>query len=177
MIFFTSDTHYFHTNVIKYSSRPFNNINEMNAALISNWNNVVNKSDIVYHLGDVAFTKDANSIIDIFKQLNGKKYLIYGNHDKFLRKQRDLLYNLFDNAYDILDIMHEGQSIVMSHYPMVEWNRGHYGSWMLHGHCHGTLPVTKFKRLDVGVDCFNYTPVSFEQVKIIMSTRDVYAHR
>jgi len=78
--FFTSDTHFYHENIIKYCSRPFSSVDEMNKAMIDNWNNVVGKNDIVWHLGDFCFGKKDN-IMEIFPKLNGKINLVMGNHD------------------------------------------------------------------------------------------------
>ncbi|MDY3801066.1 MAG: metallophosphoesterase [Bacilli bacterium] len=79
-IFVTADTHFNHENIIKYCNRPFKDVNEMNEVIINNWNSVVSKDDIIYHIGDYGFgTKD--ELKEIFDKLNGKKYLIMGNHD------------------------------------------------------------------------------------------------
>lgn len=79
-VFFTSDTHFKHANIIKFCERPFGSIEEMNEALIANWNRVVGKDDFVFHLGDFCFggSEAWNSILD---RLNGKIYLVLGNHD------------------------------------------------------------------------------------------------
>ena len=74
-----ADTHFSHTNIIRYCNRPFNNVEEMNETLIKRWNSVVGKDDVVYHLGDVAFK--TGEIKDITDKLNGRKVLIMGNHD------------------------------------------------------------------------------------------------
>ena len=80
--FIISDTHFNHTNIIKYCNRPFKDVKEMNKAMIKNWNSVVSKRDVVIHLGDVALgnKEEARKII---KQLNGRKILIKGNHDNW----------------------------------------------------------------------------------------------
>lgn len=79
-VFFTSDTHFNHANIIDFCKRPFGSVEEMNEALIANWNRVVSKDDIIFHLGDFCFggSEVWNSILD---RLNGKIYLILGNHD------------------------------------------------------------------------------------------------
>lgn len=79
-VFFTSDTHFYHTNIIDFCRRPFMNIEAMNETLIANWNKVVGTNDIVFHLGDFCLGDSAkwNGILD---RLNGKIYLILGNHD------------------------------------------------------------------------------------------------
>lgn len=80
-IFVTSDTHFNHKNIIKYCNRPYKDVEEMNEAIINNWNNLITNDDVIYHLGDFGFgTKE--ELKQIFNRLNGQKYLIMGNHDK-----------------------------------------------------------------------------------------------
>lgn len=71
MIWFTADTHFGHKNILEYSARPFSTVEEMDEALISNWNNKVASDDEIYHLGDVALCSPSklNKILD---RLNGK---------------------------------------------------------------------------------------------------------
>ena len=82
-VYFSSDNHYFHANIIKYCSRPFRDVGEMNAAMVDNWNSVVSDEDVVFHLGDVS--AGLRDRVDDFKaligSLRGKKVLIRGNHD------------------------------------------------------------------------------------------------
>lgn len=168
-IFFTSDTHFGHANIIKYSERPFRDTQEMDEAMISNWNSVVSQKDEVWHLGDFAFATD-DRVVSIIKRLNGTINFIKGNHDKTTWRKR----NLFNSAQDYKEIEFDGQKIVMCHYPLLSWNKGHRGSWMLHGHCHGSINYLNVdtKRIDVGVDNFDYTPVSFQEVKVLMDTKN-----
>jgi len=166
---FTSDPHFFHGNVIKYCNRPFASAEEMNEKLIENWNKVVGEKDVVYLLGDLGITS-TNNILKVLRRLKGSEiHLIRGNHDKKLSRETKTFFN---SCSDYKEIEVEGQHIVLSHYPFVTWNRSHYGTYMLHGHCHGTLPkdMNSF-RVDVGVDCWDYTPISFAQIKAEMSTR------
>lgn len=154
-IYFTSDTHFGHTNIIKYCNRPFASVHEMNVALIQNWNSVVGKYDVVYHLGDFAFRpkSDAESFLS---RLNGEIHLIKGNHD---RKIPDGFANV--SLYE--EINYRGIYIVLCHYAMRVWNKSHRGSIMLYGHSHGSLPGTP-QSLDVGVDCWNYKPVGLDEI-------------
>lgn len=78
-VFFTSDSHFCHESIIHMTNRPFTNAEEMNNALIKNWNNVVGKNDIVFHLGDFCFGTPSKWK-SILEQLNGNIYLIVGNH-------------------------------------------------------------------------------------------------
>jgi len=176
-LFFTSDTHYSHENIIKYSNRPFANADEMNEAMIANWNKTVSKSDIVWHLGDVAFEKDRNKLIGILERLNGEKHLIWGNHERALKSVPWSRYFHTANDMRVLNVppdQNDGkaQRIVLCHYAMRVWDQSHYGTWQLYGHSHGTLPDDpNLLACDVGVDCWDYTPVSMAQLNDLMSKK------
>ena len=81
MIYFISDTHFYHSNIIKYCDRPFKDTNEMNETIINNWNSIVKNNDTIYHLGDFCLSTN-DEIKSIFNKLNGNKILIRGNHDR-----------------------------------------------------------------------------------------------
>lgn len=174
MIYFTSDTHYYHRNIIKYSKRPYADLTEMNNALVDNWNSVVRPEDTVYHLGDVSFG-DEGQTHNVFSRLNGIVNLCYGNHDQVIKKSK-LLQGRFNQIREYYELKFERQDgeegrIVMCHFPMVVWNKSHRGSWMLHGHCHGTLKYPmKAKIMDVGVDPCKYFPISLVDVEKHMAT-------
>lgn len=174
--FFTSDQHYGHKNICRFANRPFASVEEMNEALIQNHNAVVNYDDSVWFLGDFAFANPAETK-RILRRLNGNKNLILGNHDKnFRRHERDFVgKGLLNGIYDYREITIEKQHIVLFHYGMRVWNRGHHGSWLLYGHSHGALPP-QGKSVDVGVDDKNisdeYRPYSFEEVKRFMQSRE-----
>lgn len=177
--YFWSDPHFYHTNSIKYCDRPFENADEMNHALIQNHNELVDDRSESYCLGDFGFAR-YGLLLEIVKQLNGKKYLILGNHDKPIRKNRAAFEHYFEFIGDYLEITqqdhtleHGKQKIIMFHYPMVTWNKAHYGSILCCGHSHGSLNHwhEQTTSLDVGVDNNNYYPFSYEQIKEIMSKK------
>ncbi len=181
-IYFTSDTHFGHANIIKYSNRPFSNVSEMNETIIENWNKTINKNDIVYHLGDFGFMRD-HELDSILKRLNGQKFLIFGNHDKTLRKMGFVLRHfIWSKDYFELNtqIKNESKKIVLAHYPFFTWNKSHHGSWNLHGHCHGSInEMNKFsRRIDVGVDCpySKFTPISLKRIEEMMNEKDLNSH-
>ncbi len=160
---FTADTHFGHKNVIKHANRPFTSIEEMDEALIANWNSLVKPGDQIYHLGDFAFLPVAQ-IHQILKRLNGELHLILGNHD-----EPKVFAGFANSIKDTKTIKVGDQKIFLSHYAHRVWNCSHYGAWNLHGHSHGTLPrLPGYKQLDVGVDCFYFKPVHFEEIKVIM---------
>jgi calcineurin-like phosphoesterase family protein len=151
-------------------------VEEMNEALIKNWNVVVQPTDTVYHLGDFAFLP-YDKLKRIARRLNGTKHLILGNHDKEIIKNRsDLLSSgTFDSIQNYFELRHEGQFIVLFHYGQRVWNKSHHGSIHLYGHSHGSLPPFG-RSVDVGVDCkeitADYRPVSFDEVIRYMNKRE-----
>jgi calcineurin-like phosphoesterase family protein len=168
-IFFTSDTHFGHKNIIKYSNRPFNDVKEMDEAIIRNWNATVQPGDTIYHLGDFGLT-DTESIIKVLRRLNGNKYLIWGNHDKGIRGEA---LKHFGWAKDYYELKYEEYRIILCHYAFEVWNKSHHGSFHLHGHSHGSLPTPNhMRRLDVGVDVHGYRPISLEEVVAHMSKKE-----
>lgn len=167
-MFFISDTHWGHKNIIKYSNRPFKSVEEMNHTLIANWNKVVGPKDEVWHLGDFAFMK-YEDLKNVVRQLNGIKRLILGNHDKTIILNRDnfLKSGLFASIQNYAEVHTERQMIVLFHYGMRTWNKAHHSSIHLYGHSHGGLPPFG-RSVDVGVDCKEitpeYRPVSIDEV-------------
>jgi calcineurin-like phosphoesterase family protein len=181
--FFTADTHFGHRNVLRLGEgRPFDSIEEHDEALVRNWNSRVGSRDVVYHLGDLSFLNPARTR-DVLRRLRGRIHVVQGNHDRLghLNAYRDegLLVSV-DSLVSVpvpVDPRHEDpaqrtRTVVMCHYPLLTWEGAHRGAWMLHGHCHGTLPPTTQPRMDVGVDCTGYAPISFEEVAAVLASRD-----
>jgi len=174
-LFFTSDTHFNHTNCIKYDNRPFENIRSMNDTIIQNWNNKIPKDGIVFFLGDIGFPPidKLNSIVD---SLNGKIILIKGNHDRAELITKITKFDIITDYHEIWvqddELETTRQLIVMCHYAFQVWNQSHYGlSWHIHGHSHGNLSSSNCKkRYDVGVNNNNYTPLSYNDLRLIMNT-------
>ena len=154
-IFFISDLHLGHSNIIKLSNRPFRNVEEMNNTLIENWNDIVDKNDIVFHLGDFAW--NSNIAKSAWRKLNGKIYLIKGNHD------HKILEVLPFQQDSIVDIKYKKQYISMCHYPMHRWYKSSRDGIHLYGHTH--RPSEQIKNAyNVCVENINYTPISFEEL-------------
>jgi len=160
-IFFTSDHHFHHENIIKLCNRPFKDLDEMHDEMIQRWNSVVGKSDTVYHLGDLTLgnKQDASEILS---RLNGLIYIIKGNHDK-----RWYGYNIYGSEIRFLPpihlFMHDGLRLVLSHYPLREWEGYWRGYGHIYGHVHGNLPAYG-KSFDIGVDDWDFEPVPLETV-------------
>lgn len=184
-IFFSSDQHFGHRNVIQFCKRPFEDIKEMSDELIKNWNSVVTNDDIVVSMGDFFWFNDSHNIKKCVDKLNGKEiYLVLGNHDK-----RESFRRITDERFHIVDGVthiylrceneerweHKTYELVCCHYPLMTWAHRENGAINLFGHIHSNemrtpdevdqdLPLWKGQQLDVGVDNQNYTPVSFEDV-------------
>lgn len=159
-VWFTADTHFGHANIIKHCSRPFESAAEMDAVLIANWNAVVRPNDTVFHLGDFAFRQDPRQTKKIFGALNGAKTLITGNHD-----DKDVLELGWAQVDKLLGVKVEGTLLVLCHYAMRTWPKSHHGAFHLYGHSHGQLPGTGLS-CDVGVDCWDYRPVSLDEIRL-----------
>lgn len=162
---FTSDQHFGHANIIKHCNRPFSDVDEMNIALIQNWNAHIKPNDYVYMLGDFAYWKLEQITIErIFDQLNGKKHLIFGNHDniKILEKLNWVWIK------DTCMITIHTQNIWLSHYAHRSWPRSYQGSWHLFGHSHGNIYPHNLS-FDVGVDCWDFCLVHFDQIAKTMN--------
>jgi calcineurin-like phosphoesterase family protein len=160
--FFTADTHLGHSAIIRFCSRPFSNVEEMNEIIIKNWNLKVKPKDRVYIIGDFAFGS-REKILNYTRRLSGHKILIVGNHDNIGQPSS---YG-FAEKYQLLTAKINGTYITMCHYAMRIWERSHYDSWHLFGHSHGTLEAMG-KSWDVGVDNNGFAPLEFEEVKKIM---------
>lgn len=163
--FYTSDTHFGHPNIIKYTNRPFKDVRDMEDAMVSKWNAVVKPGDSVFHLGDFGFSASGEEITRILSRLNGQKFLICGNHDDGKVRKATGWSGVFDYRK-----VRDGEDRVMCfHYAMRVWDKSHHGSLHLYGHSHGTLPGTS-QSTDVGVDCWDYTPVTLDQIKVRLAT-------
>ena len=177
--FFSADHHFGHKNILKYADRPFSSVQEMNAELIKRHNSVVSPNDSVYFIGDFAFMQP-HQIVNILRQMNGRKYFIPGNHDKSMNdasvKSEFERFYPFDSHPKIRvqdDTLKKGyQEIVLCHFAMRVWDKSHHGVWNLYGHSHGSLADDpNALAIDVGVDVFDFYPVEYQEVKKIMSKK------
>jgi calcineurin-like phosphoesterase family protein len=167
-IFFTSDTHFYHENVIKYSKRPFKNADHMNEEMIRRWNERVKPTDEVYHNGDAVLGGGCDPT-PVLSRLNGIIHLTPGNHDSKKMQKNDR----WASVCPYREIKLDGKFIVLCHYAMKVWNKSHYGSLMLYGHSHGSLPGNN-QSLDIGVDCWDYRPVTLHEILSRMATLPPY---
>jgi calcineurin-like phosphoesterase family protein len=165
-IFFTGCTHFNHTNIIKYCQRPFQTVEEMNEVLIRNWNKKVSKDDIVYHIGDVALCCTADWVNLLFKNLNGEKCLVLGNHDRRLKNRE-----LFRNCFRFVKISHfleySNYKILLTHQKQT-FNIPENTTANFYAHNHSKTNEKNKNGLilyyNVGVDANNFTPVGIDEI-------------
>lgn len=170
-IWFTSDSHFGHRNVIEHDKRPFKAANcscvpatdtkhryvcqacvdEMDRILIDKWNSQVNKNDTVWHLGDLCFRSKMPADWYI-KRLNGRINIVWGNHDDSREaafKYRDLFTSWQDYKY----LKINGQKITLFHYKCEVWRSSGRGSWHLYGHSHGNIkPKVEIRKVEKARD-------------------------
>lgn len=181
---FCSDHHYGHKNVIKLCNRPFNDLHSMHRTMTQRHNEKVGKNDICFFVGDFAFAnaKDTKKYLD---QLNGRKILVAGNHDKM----GDIGYMTagFDLVLHRAQIKIAGKYVNLSHYPYkgnaaeqadaeakgyqvkyLDRRLENDGNWLIHGHVHGAYQ-RRGKMINVGVDVWNFYPVSISQIESIIA--------
>lgn len=177
MEFFISDLHFGHKNVIKFDNRPFSSVDEMDQELIRKWNKTVlnTNKDLVYILGDISWYNGEKTRL-ILEQLNGKKILIKGNHDK--NKDIEFYKDLFEEIVDYKEINRNKTKIILSHYPILFYNGNLKNNIMLYGHLHNTeqeillqdiiktikLKGQKVRMYNVGCMFWDYKPISLEQI-------------
>jgi calcineurin-like phosphoesterase family protein len=173
-IWFTSDTHFNHKAVLGYCNRPFQSAEEMNEVMIKDFNHLVGVKDVVYHLGDFAFA-GTEVVKSLRGRLNGTIHLIKGNHDY---KWSKVAFGAFDSVENLRQIKMDGITIVLCHFPLLSWNKRAYGAWHLHGHSHGATPFDpSVKRMDVGVDCHDYKPVSYDFVRSVLEDKIEFKYK
>jgi calcineurin-like phosphoesterase family protein len=183
MIYFTADTHFGHANIIKYCTRPFLDAGEMDRMMVTNWNETVQPSDTVYHLGDFAFASPDRAK-HILSNLSGHKVLILGNHDRSEGKMAEWG---FEKVYKSLQFELQGNIMVnLSHYPyrgtddpqhrtkFDHKNLKDDGKHLLCGHVHDDWKTRpgQFKNhmINVGMDQWGFKPVSEPQLLAYLQT-------
>jgi calcineurin-like phosphoesterase family protein len=174
---FTSDLHLGHQRIIELCDRPYSNVDEMNQALIDNWNTRVANGDHVYVLGDVAMGKIANTL-PLAGLLKGTKFLVPGNHDrcwignKKVREQDVRIYE--EVGFHVLQSQHRHLRWLLCHFPMTGDSQGvdryaehrptlQGSSAIIHGHVHNQWKVNG-KQINVGVDVWDYRPAHYDEV-------------
>lgn len=175
MDYFCADHHFGHAAIVDLARRPYQTLAEMTEDLIAKHNERVTERDCVYMLGDIAFKLPPRHLAQILQRMRGRKKLIFGNHDRTIIKKAErkgLLDDLCHRGrvsvlgdYYEIKVKWKGHQtkVILFHCPILTWPSKSYGSYHLHGHCHGHLEDTK-RRSDVGVDCWNYYPAALPEI-------------
>jgi len=131
--FYIADTHFGHSSIIGLDNRPFETVEEMDEAMVINWNKAVKGGDVVYILGDFLWKPRSTELI---KKLNGQKILIKGNHDRVKSKEYK---ECFVKIVDYEETTDSGRKLILSHYPIIAYNGSFRGRNIhLYGHVHTT---------------------------------------
>ena len=172
MIYFTSDLHLGHENAIKHCGRPFSSAEEMDEYIVSNWNKRVHKDDTVYIVGDITLKNVGGD--EFVRRLKGKKILICGNHDQFIRQPGAT--ELFEDIKMMEELHINGKRVTLCHYPMIEWPGSRrdpgtkpYG-YLVYGHIHNGVKEI-FRHLyesenafNAGMDVNGFIPVTWDEL-------------
>ena len=192
-LFFTSDTHYSHSNICSATTnwsvndgyaRKFDSLQDMNQRLVDNINNMVGEDDILIHLGDFSFG-GFDKIEEFRSQINCKNiHLVLGNHDHHIERNKEGIQKLFSSVQQYLRLevrrpltksMNEKFTFICMHYPIASWHDMNQGVIHLHGHVHlpEHLRIAEGKAMDVGVDGNKLEPISLDEIVEIMKDRPI----
>ena len=192
-LFFTSDTHYAHSNICSATTkwtessnltREFNSLDHMNDTIVNNINNMVDEDDILIHLGDFSFG-GFDKIEEFRSRILCKNiHLVLGNHDHHIERNKEGVQRLFSSVQDYLRLevrvpitkaTTEKFKFVCMHYPIASWHDMNIGVIHLHGHVHlpSHLRIAAGKAMDVGVDGNGLEPISLDEIVEIMKDRPI----
>jgi len=191
-LFFTSDTHYSHSNICSATTnwsvndgyaRKFDSLQDMNQRLVDNINNMVGEDDILIHLGDWSFG-GFDKIEEFRSQINCKNiHLTFGNHDHHIERNKEGIQRLFSSVQQYLRLevrrpngkLVDKFSFVCMHYPIASWHDMNQGVIHLHGHVHLPyhLRLADGKAMDVGVDGNELEPISMDEILGIMQMQPI----
>ncbi len=165
-VFFTSDLHLGHENIIRMANRPFRDAAAMNKQLIQNINKRMSADDTLWILGDVSYRISREDAEALLRQINCQDLrLVRGNHDKDWADA-----GLFQEICDYKELRLAGRRVCLMHYPIASWNGMYHGAVHLHGHSHNppsyNLENVRNECLvwDVGVDANDLAPISWEEI-------------
>lgn len=185
-IFFTSDLHIGHRNILRFCQRPFLDLKDMATDIAANWNSVVGENDIIFDLGDMFWWNSRHEVKKFVDKLNGTIYKVPGNHDMDCRRLFELcdpekvtvlddisvvwIENLFPETNRVTELW-------LSHMPLMTWPHRGNGAINLFGHIHsGPLSTASMdvpekdlhlwpkQQYDVGADNNNYTPIEIQEI-------------
>ena len=165
-LFFTSDHHFGHGGARGLFQRPFATTAAMDAALAARLNDVVRPAEQVWHLGDFAVRQSATRMGELLDALAGTKHLIVGNNDG----PATTGLAQWASVRHYAELEADGTWLILCHYPLRTWHRIGRGALNLHGHSHGRLPPLP-RQLDVGVDLWDFRPITLAEIRAQLRRR------
>lgn len=172
MHLYTSDLHFSHGNVLVYDKRPFDSIDAMDAAMVATLKRTVSAKDDLWIVGDYGWNRAKGQAL--FDQIPGRKHLVLGNHDKG-RHSKWIRALGWHSLHDITDVQDGDTHFVLCHYPMLTWNKAHYGTKLLFGHVHKAWSGSN-RAINVGVDCWGYAPTTAAAILERAATQPEHPH-
>lgn len=189
-VWIISDTHFGHKNICRgvtewrlpdgsvpiAQTRDFDNIGEMNDAIVNGINSVVGQDDVLIHLGDWSFGGFENVKIFRDRIVCQEIHLILGNHDHHIENNRGDCQELFASVNHYTKLMYKFDTLVLMHYPIDSWDGLNKGHIHLHGHVHLSMSKIfgKGRRMDVGIDgSLFFAPYSLDNVIKIVKLREI----
>jgi len=157
-IYYTADTHFRHYGILDIDNRPFSSLEEMENEIIRRWNRHVRPRDTVWFLGDFALGS-TKAAAEILARLNGRKHLVWGNHDGKVRKLPG-----WESSQPYAEIREGDDFLCLHHYAQRTWRDLQRGAFHLFGHSHGWL-MPQCRSIDVGIMCWDYRPVTLAEIK------------
>lgn len=180
-VFFTSDLHFGHKNIIKYNpaTRGYDSSDAMDASLINHWNSKVSDDDLVIIVGDISL-HSLSYTEELMGYLKGDKIIVFGNHDQRLQKQlcnRNAKINKhFIMSGDILSFVYNDNQFIACHYPIYEWPYMSNGAIHVHGHMHGVPTNIKGKIIDIGWDAVGGKIIHADEVIELTQSLEIRPH-
>lgn len=168
VIYYISDLHFGHARVIDMDKRPFASIEEMDATLISRWNERVAENDDVYIVGDFAY-RNGYSASWYLRRLKGKKHLLIGNHDRHTLADASAV-SCIESIDKMMRIVDGERAVSLCHFPIAEWNGKRYGGYHVFGHLHTRRDdvyqfMSRFDHaLNAGCMLNGYMPVTLDEL-------------
>lgn len=175
-IYFTSDLHFCHKNILSYDNRPYDTIEEMNRDIVETWNNIVSENDIIFLLGDITLYEKSNTVLSLLKELKGDIYFIQGNHDTDKAVNFYVENKVFKKVCSPLQVIEysldntdEGKfTFQLCHYPMLDWRKKQKGGFQIFGHTHGNLKDHDVAQIEISWPVW-YRPIEIDEILVYLT--------
>lgn len=161
MNYYTADPHFGHDKIRDFCARPFRDVSEMDAYILTAYQAALRPRDDLWIIGDFAFAKidDAARLETLLASIPGRKHLVRGNHDKpWMTKLTG-----WASVHDLIEIKENGYRLTLCHYPMITFPGARHGALQLFGHVHQNWAGSR-NSVNVGVDVWDFQPVTLGDI-------------